>query len=205
VRAIGSAVWYSQGLHSEPRAVLAIPEPEETNVLFRAMRHYARGEALARQGDAGAVRAEAAALKALREGPLAPQLGTRAGGALAEVAQRVLEGRAAMLAGDHAAAQTAYRAAMERQIAAQFGSDPPLWWYSTRRSLAAALLAAGNHADAREQLVASLETWPNDALALYALSRAEEGLGNREAAAAALTRARAGWAGDVAQVPLSRI
>jgi hypothetical protein len=205
VRVIGSAVWYAQGLHGDPQAVLAVPEPEESNVLFRALRHYARGEALTRRGDAAGVRAEAAALKALREGPLAPQLGTRAGGALAEIAQRVLEGRAAMLAGDHAAAEAAYRAAMDRQAAAQFGSDPPLWWYSTRRSLAAALLAAGNHADAREQLVASLEAWPNDPLALYALARAEEGLGNRDAAAAALARARTGWAGNVAEVPLSRI
>ncbi|HEX8193205.1 MAG TPA: hypothetical protein VF552_09920 [Allosphingosinicella sp.] len=204
-RGIGSAVWYSEGLHGDPRAVLAIPEPEESNVLFRAMRHYARGEALSRQGNAAGVRAEAEALKALREGPLAPQLGTRAGGALAEIAQRVLEGRAEMLAGDHAAAQAAYRAAMDRQAAARFGSDPPLWWYSTRRSLAASLLAAGNHADAREQLVASLENWPNDPLALYALAKAEEGLGNRDAAAAALARARAGWEGDVSQVPLSRI
>jgi tetratricopeptide (TPR) repeat protein len=204
-RGIGSAVWYSEGLHGDPRSVLAIAEPEESNVLFRAMRHYARGEALSRQGNAAGVRAEAEALKALREGPLAPQLGNRAGGALAEIAQRVLEGRAAMLAGNHEAAATAYRAAMDRQVAARFGSDPPLWWYSTRRSLAAALLAAGNHADAREQLVASLESWPNDPLALYALAKAEEGMGNRDAAAAALARARAGWSGDVAQVPLSRI
>jgi tetratricopeptide (TPR) repeat protein len=204
-RGIGSAVWYAQGLHAEPAAVLAIPEPEETNVLSRAMRHYARGEALSRLGNAAGVRAEAEALKSLREGPLAPQLGSRAGGALAEIAQRVLEGRAAMLAGNHDAAQAAYRAAMDRQAAAQFGSDPPLWWYSTRRSLAASLMAAGNHADAREQLVASLENWPNDPLALYALAKAEEALGNRDAAAAALARARAGWTGDVAQVPLSRI
>ncbi|HEY0013507.1 MAG TPA: hypothetical protein VGB79_11740 [Allosphingosinicella sp.] len=203
-RTIGSATWYAEGLHGDPRTVLAVPEPEETNVFFRAMRHYARGEALARQGDAGAVRAEAEALKTLREGALAPQLG-RGGGALAEIAQRVLEGRAAMLAGDHRAAEAAFRAAMERQAAAQFGSDPPLWWYSTRRSLAAALLAAGNHADAREQLVASLEDWPNDALALFALAKAEEGLGNRDAAAASLARARSGWTGDVTQVPLSRI
>jgi tetratricopeptide (TPR) repeat protein len=203
-RTIGSAVWYSEGLHGNPLAVLAIPEPEESNVIFRAMRHYARGEALTRQGNAAAVRAEAEALKTLRDGALAPQLG-RGGGALAEIAQHVLEGRAAMLAGNHEAAQAAYRAAMDRQIAAQFGSDPPLWWYSTRRSLAASLLAAGNHADAREQLVASLEHWPNDPLALYALAKAEEGLGNRDAAAAALARARAGWSGDVSQVPLARI
>jgi tetratricopeptide (TPR) repeat protein len=205
VRNIGSAFWYAQGLHGDPRAVLGIAEPGEGQALFRAMRHYARGEALARRSDAAAVRAEARAIAELLAGPSAAQIGGRGGTMLAEIAQRVLEGRAAMLAGDHSAAEAAYRAAMEKQAAAGFGSDPPLWWYSVRRSLAAALLAAGNAADAREQLVASLEHWPNDALALYALSQAERALGNAAAADEALRRARAGWAGDLSEVPLARI
>ncbi|MEA3016491.1 MAG: hypothetical protein QOI38_1213 [Sphingomonadales bacterium] len=204
VRAIGSAYWYAQGLHGEPRAVLGIAEPGEGQALFRAMRHYARGEALARRGDAAAVRGEAQAIAAILAGPSAAQIGGRGGTALAEIAQRVLQGRAAMLAGDHSAAEAAYRAAMEKQAGAGFGSDPPLWWYSVRRSLAAALLAAGNAADAREQLVASLEHWPNDALALYALSQAERALGNAAAADEALRRARAGWAGNL-DLPLARI
>jgi tetratricopeptide (TPR) repeat protein len=205
VRAIASAVWFSQGLHAPPERVLALADPGEAQVLHRAMRHYARGEALARRGVAGAVRAEAKAIADILAGPQAAQIGGRAPTILAEIAERVLEGRAAMLAGDHDAAAAAYRSAMDKQAAANFGSDPPLWWYSTRRSLGAALLAAGNAADAREQLLASLQRWPNDPLALYALSRAEQALGNASAAADALRRARAGWAGDVAQVPLARI
>jgi tetratricopeptide (TPR) repeat protein len=205
VRGIASAVWYSQGLHAPVERVLAIADPGEEQVLFRTLRHYARGEALARQGNAAAVAAEAKSIADILGGPDAARIGGRAGTILAEIAQKVIEGRAAMLAGDHQAAQAAYRAAMEKQVAARFGSDPPLWWYSTRRSLAAALLAGGNAADAREQLVASLEAWPNDALALYALSRAEQALGNASAAADALRRAQAGWAGDVSQVPLARI
>jgi tetratricopeptide (TPR) repeat protein len=205
VRAIGSAYWYAQGLHGDPQAVLGLADPGERQMLFRAMRHYARGEALARRSDAAAVRAEARALADILAGPSAARIGGRAGTTLAEIAQRVLEGRAAMLAGDHSAAEAAYRAAMEKQAAAGFGSDPPLWWYSVRRSLAAALLAGGNAADAREQLVASLEHWPNDALALHTLAQAERALGNAAAADEALRRARAGWAGDVAAVPLARI
>jgi tetratricopeptide (TPR) repeat protein len=204
-RVVGSAVWYAQGLHGDPQAVLRIAEPEQSNVLHRAMRHYARGEALARQGDAAAVRAEAAAIAAIVDGPEAPQLGGRAPAILAAIARHVLEGRAAMIAGDHAAAQAAYRLAMEQQAASNFGSDPPLWWYSVRRSVAAATLAAGDAASAREQLLASLADWPNDALALLALSRAEMALGNRVAAEDALARARANWTGDVSQVPLARI
>ena len=174
-------------------------------MLFRALRHYARGEALARQGDAAAVRAEAQAIAAIVDGPQAAALGSRSREHLAAIARHVLEGRAAMIAGDFAAAEAAYRAAMDRQTAAQFGMDPPLWWYSVRRSLAAALIARGDHASAKAQLLASLEAWPNDPLALLALARAEEGLGNREAAVAALARARSGWKGDLSRIPLERI
>ena len=204
-RVIGSAVWFSEGLHRNPQAVLRIGDPGEDQVLFRALRHYARGEAQARLGNAAAVREEARAISTILEGGDAARIGGRPATLLAEISQKVLEGRAAMLAGDHIAAETAYRAAMEKQAGAGFGSDPPLWWYSTRRSVAAALLAGGNAADAREQLLASLESWPNDPLALYALARAEQALGNASAAADALRRARAGWSGDVSAVPLARI
>ncbi len=201
-RLLGSSVFFAAGLHGEIDEMLALPEPEQA--LEQAIRHYARGEALARRGQAEGVRAEAAALARLREGTAAPGLG-RMGTPLAEVFQHVLEGRAAMLAGDHAAAAEAYRKGMQAQLAAGFGSDPPLFWYSVRRSLAAALLAAGDAEGARNQLFASLRRWPNDPLALYTLSLAERRLGDAASADRNLARARAGWAGDVTQVPLSRI
>ncbi len=201
-RLLGSAGWYSQGLHSPVADVLAIPEQERA--FDKVMRHYARGEALARRGDAAAVRAEAAAIARLREGSDAPALG-RGGSALADIVQHVLEGRAAMLAGEHDAAEAAYRKAMERQLRSRFGNDPPLFWYSVRRSLAAARLAGGDARGARAQLEASLRRWPNDPLALYALSQADRSLGDAAAAERNLARARAVWAGDLADLPLSRI
>jgi hypothetical protein len=201
-RLLGSATYYAQGLHGEIGDVLAMAEPGPAGE--KVLRHYARGEALARRGDSSGVRAEAAAIAAIRAGREAPTLG-RAGSALAEVFQYVLEGRAAMLAGDPGAAAAAYRKAMERQLAANFGSDPPLFWYSVRRSLAAAMLAAGDHESARAQLYASLRHWPNDALALYVLARADRAAGDAASAGRNLARARALWAGDLARMPLARI
>ena len=201
-RLLGSSVYYTAGLHGDVEAVLALPEPEAA--LDKALRYYARGEALARRGDAAAVRSEALALARLREGTDAPGLG-RAGTALATIFQNVLEGRAAMLAGNPEAAAQAYRRAMDAQLAANFGNDPPLFWYSARRSLAAALLASGDAEGARNQLFASLRRWPNDPLALYALSLADRRLGDARSAERNLARARAGWVGDVTQIPLSRI
>jgi tetratricopeptide (TPR) repeat protein len=199
---LGTATFYTRGLYDDVDAMLAVAEP--ANVFDKAQYHYARGEALARRGDAAAVRAEAAAIAALREGRDSPGLGNR-GGQLAEVFQYVLEGRAAMLAGNAAAAQTAYRRAMEKQLVARFGMDPPLFWYSVRRSLAAATLAAGDAESARQQIYASLRRWPNDALALYVLSQADRAAGDIASAERNLARARALWAGDVTQVPLARI
>jgi tetratricopeptide (TPR) repeat protein len=202
IRVLGAATFYARGLYDDIDAVLALPAP--ANVFDRAQRHYARGEALARRGDPAAVRAEAAAIAALRAGRDSPGLGRR-GEQLAEVFQYVLEGRAAMLAGDPGAAAAAYRKAMERQLASDFGSDPPLFWYSVRRSLGAAMLASGDPLSARAQLYVSLRSWPNDALALYALSRADRAAGDAASADRNLARARALWAGDVTQVPLPRI
>lgn len=201
-RLLGSAVYYSAGLHGDVDAVLALPDSE--HAIEQAMRHYARGEALARRGDGAAVRAEAAAIAAVRTGTTAPSLG-QGGAMLAEVAQLVLEGRAAMLEGRHAAAAKAYRKAMDAQLRARFGADPPLFWYSVRRSLAAAMLARGDHRGARRQVEASLRRWPKDPLALYLLSLAQREAGDEAASEANLARARADWAGDVTQVPLSRI
>ena len=199
---LGTATFYTRGLYDDVDAVLAMAEP--ANVFDKAQFHYARGEALARRGDAAGVRGEAAAIASLRQGRDSPGLGRR-GDQLAEVFQYVLEGRAAMFASNAAAAQTAYRKAMERQLTAGFGMDPPLFWYSVRRSLAAATLAAGDAQSARAQIYASLRRWPNDALALYVLAQADRAAGDLASAARNLARARGLWAGDLTSVPLARI
>jgi hypothetical protein len=201
---VRAATWYAEGLHAPVEKVLAAPQPD--GALMKAMRLYARGEALARKGDAAGVRAEAAAIAAFLASPDARGLGSKAVEALVKVTQHVLEGRAAMLAGDHQAAETAFRAGMTAQETAGFGTDPPPFWYPVRRSLAAAMLARGDAEGARRQLTALFEKWPGDPLALLTLSRVEAALGRTAEAESALARARAGWnGGDVSAVPATRI
>jgi tetratricopeptide (TPR) repeat protein len=203
LRFMRSVTWYAAGRHSDVGEVLAAPEP--VTALMRAMRHYARGEALARKGDAHAVAAEAAAIAGLRDGLEGRALGSKGAEALAAIAQHVLEGRSAMLAGNPSAAAKAYRAAMGTQESAGFGGDPPPFWYSVRRSLAAATLAAGDAEGAKRQLAASLAKWPGDPLALYLLSKAEAKLGQQADSAAHLARAKGLWAGNVESIPLALI
>jgi tetratricopeptide (TPR) repeat protein len=200
-----ASTYYAYGLHRGIDEVLAMPEPPAVAAFERAMYHYARGEALARRGDSAAVRAEARAIAALRTGTSGRAIGSAYAESLVEVAQHVLEGRAFMLADDPRAAAAAYWAGMTKQASAHFSYDPPPFWYSVRRSLAASLLAQGDSAGAEHQLTASLEKWPNDPLALYLLSQAQEKQGRGEEAARTLARARAGWAGDLEAMPLQRI
>ena len=175
--------------------VAALPEPDAARPLMRVGWRYARGEAAARHGDAAAVRAEAQAIAALvAEDKFTGMMQTRQK-EVAQLFQKVLEGRAAMLAGDHAAAKLAYGDAATLQAKHPEGGDPPLIWYPTRRSLAAALLASGDAAAAKAKIEALLKDWPGDPYSYFVLAKAEAALGNETAAAEAMKRSKVEWVG----------
>lgn len=192
------------GRFADADRVAALKEPPASHPMLRISWRYARGEAAARAGNAQAVRAEAAAIAELREhesfsaGPLQERRRD-----FTELSQRVLEGRAAMIEGDHAAAMTAYGRAAELQGKSEEGGDPPVVWYPTRRSLAAAMLASGDAAGARAKVLELLEDWPNDPYSHFVLAQAETALGNAAAAAEAERRSGAEWVGGAMSLNLA--
>lgn len=180
----------------------ALSEPAVSRPVQRAGWRYARGEYAARQGDARAVRAEAAAIAELRE-----SLPTEGPGKFTrdftEVFQRVLEGRAAMLERNWDAAIVAYGRAAEIQGQGEEGGDPPIIWFPTRRSLAAALLESGDAQGARDKVLDLLRDWPNDPYSYFVLEQAERRLGNVQAAQDARERGRAEWVGGSQSLALA--
>lgn len=192
------------GRYGDAAQVAALPEPPETHPLLRISWRYARGEAAARAGDAAAVRAEAEAIRHIREtdsfkaGPMAEERQ-----AFTEISQRVLEGRAAMIERDWAAAITAFGRAAEIQGKGEEGGDPPIIWYPTRRSLAAALLASGDAAAARVKVMELLEDWPGDPYSYFVLAEAEAALGDTAAAEDAREKARVEWVGGAMRLGLA--
>ncbi|MFE9083275.1 hypothetical protein ACQKKG_01660 [Brevundimonas sp. NPDC003935] len=173
----------------------ALKEPPATHPLLRISWRYARGEAAARAGDAAAVRVEADAIKALREatpfsGPMAEQRAV-----FTELSQRILEGRAAMIEGNASAAVAAFTRAAQIQAMDDEGGDPPIIWYPTRRSLAAALLASGDAVGAKAKVEELLKDWPSDPYSYFVLAEAERKLGNADAAAEATRRSNIEWIG----------
>ena len=192
------------GRYGDAAQVAALPEPPETHPLLRISWRYARGEAAARAGDAAAVRAEAEAIRQIRDtegfktGPMA-----EARQAFTEISQRVLEGRAAMIERDWAAAITAFSRAAEIQGKDDEGGDPPIVWYPTRRSLAAALLASGDATGARAKVLELLEDWPGDPYSYFVLAEAEAALGHSDAAAEARRLSRVEWIGGAMSLGLA--
>ena len=175
--------------------VAALEQPPETKPLLLASWRYGRGEAAARAGDAAAVRAEAEAIKAIREGDAITGDQADDMKLFVEVSQRVLEGRAAMIEGNAAAAVAAFARAADIQGMEEEGGDPPIIWFPTRRSLAAAMLANGDAAGAKAKVEELLVDWPMDPYSYFVLAEAEAALGNNGAAEAAREKARVEWIG----------
>lgn len=155
---------------AEPARVMALPEPKLPFLI--AAWHYARGEALARQGNAAGVRREAAAIRGIT-GELSKDDGSLQAQTLTFIARNVLIGRAAMLDRRPADAAIAFQQAAELQESDDFSSvsDPPAWHYPVRRDLAAALLAQNDRAGARRELDAALKYRPKDPGSLALLSK----------------------------------
>jgi len=192
-KASASRVWFAYGRYGEIDKVLAMPAPD--NSIQKAMWHYARGEALARRRDSAGVRAEAAAILAVKATVKADGMGDFV--EFADIAHEVLLGRAAMLDGFAPQAAKHFRKAAELQER-KLGDlrDPPPWWYPVRRSYAAALLADGKIDLALKETDKVLAKWPHDPLTLLIASRATAHKGDRDAAEVKLAAARREWVGS---------
>lgn len=186
--------YFAEGRFADTAKVLALPEPKLPFV--RAYWHYARGEAQARLGNAAGVRAEAGLIPWTVDGKGANDVvaATR----LARIARLVLQGRAAMLENQPAEALKAFRqaAAIQEDARVNDFSDPPLWWYPVRRSVAEALLMSGDAAGALAEADASLKAHPLDPMTLAVRARAQAALGNTAAAGRDRAVALRTWRGD---------
>lgn len=190
----------AEGRFADPAAVLALPDPGAKQPLLRAYRHYARGEAFARQGKAAAVRAEAAAIALPAPAKVAPDIAKADAVSrdMARIAQLVLLGRAAMI--DHqptlAIRHFAKATKIEESRRVTYYADPPAWWYPVRRSLAAALLEAGRPAEALVHVNAALKRRPLDPVSTGLRGQILVKLGQPEAATRDRDAAAKTWHGS---------
>ncbi len=196
--AAGTA-YAAQGRFGDPDAVLALADPGPAAPLVRAFWHYARGEAYARRGDAAGVRAEAAAI-ALPALPATADKPLVAAHRMGQIAILVLTGRAEMIDQhpDRAIRAFARATKIEESKVVTYYADPPAWWYPVRRSLASALLMAGQPAKALVQADAALKRRPLDPVTTSLRANILARLGQEAAATQDRAMVAKDWHGDAA-------
>ena len=150
--------------------ILEEPEPYEPFAFARAIWHYGRGVAHAALGDAEAARIELAAIEGLEPevdeifmGNVYPARD------LLEIAKSLLRGEMAYRSGDAANAVLAFEEAVSLQDALPY-TEPPFWYYPTRQSLGAALLASNRLAEAQAVFEEDLEQYPMNGWSMFGLA-----------------------------------
>jgi len=186
--------------------VMALEDPGAELPFLQAVRHYARGEALARAGRAGDARGEAEAIGGIiNEGDLS---GLENNGIPAldilNIARRVVIARAALVEEDYGTAIEALEEAVALQEKIAY-TEPPYWYYPVKQTLAATLLKAGKTNRAEQLFVEALAENPNNGWVLYGLSKAYEAQGDKNAKKYALGLFKDAWAGDRKAINLDQL
>ncbi len=173
--------------------ILEEPEPYEPFAFARAIWHYGRGVAHAALGDAGAARVELAAIEGLEPevdeifmGNVYPARD------LLEIAKSLLRGEMAYRSGDAANAVLAFEAAVTLQDALPY-TEPPFWYYPTRQSLGAALLASNRLAEAQAVFEEDLEQYPMNGWSMFGLAEALRRQGDDAGAGKVAARFETVW------------
>lgn len=167
------------------REILAEPAPDKMLTLDTAMWLYARAFAHANLGDLKAARADRARLAALKSADFAryDTFGVPAAGMI-DVALASTDGEIARKSGDLPGAIEAFRHAMHVQHALPY-TEPAYWHRPVAHLLGAALLEAGQPAEAEAVYRESLQDYRRDGWALAGLVKALEAQGKDATAAKA--------------------
>ena len=173
--------------------ILSEPEPHAPFAFARAIWHYGRGVAYASMENKESALKELAAIELLE--PEVDEIfmgNVYPAKSLIGIAKSLLRGEIAFRSGAMAAAVTSFEQAVAMQDALPY-TEPPFWYYPTRQSLGAALLADGRAAEAQLVFEADLEQYPMNGWSLYGLTEALNAQGLTAPAEAARQRFETVW------------
>ena len=171
--------------------------PDTTAPYPMAIWHYARGTALARSGQLDAARRELGRLETVAADPALRALRIKninPASQLVRIAQLTLSADLAAAQGDIAGAVRLLREATAIEDALAY-DEPHLWLAPTRQALGAALLAAGQPAEAAQVYRQDLRHYPANGWSLGGLAIALQQLQQPQAAKEAADAAAAAFDG----------
>lgn len=175
--------------------ILKEPAPPKDLTFTTAMWHYTRGLAFAATGQPGKAKTQRAELDAIARGTPKERIigdGTSAR-QIMELASAALAGAIASAQGNHKLAASEYRQAVEIQDLVAY-TEPPIWYYPTRESLGAELLANGQGREAETVYRQDLVKNPENPRALYGLAQALHAQRRDKEAASVEERFTKAWA-----------
>ena len=111
---------------------------------------------------------------------------------LLEIAKSLLRGEMAYRSGDAANAVLAFEEAVALQDALPY-TEPPFWYYPTRQSLGAALLASNRLAEAQAVFEEDLEHYPMNGWSMFGLAEALRRQGDETGAEQMTARFKTVW------------
>jgi tetratricopeptide (TPR) repeat protein len=179
--------------------VLADPLPPADIRFSYGMAEYARGVAYAAKGQWADAQAALDTVTAINA---ATPEGADAKTALS-IAVHALEGEIATRRGDFDTGIHHFRAALAIEDAGLY-FEPPKWYHPIRQSLGAALLSAGQNAEAEAVYREDLRRFPENGWSLFGLAQALRAQGKTTEAAAVDERFRRAWAGADVTLVASR-
>ncbi|MDA9064752.1 hypothetical protein N9K37_05335, partial [Pseudomonadales bacterium] len=174
--------------------IMAAPEPPAEFSYSQAIRHYARGVALAARGDLKGARTEQAAIEPIKSTVSIIFLDKRdyPASLLLDIANALLLGEIKLAEQDYAGAVVDFENAVAFQDLLPY-TEPPFWYYPTRQSLGYALLKGGHAAEAEAVYRKDLTDYPRNGWSLFGLSQALEAQGKTSEAAAVHRKFETVW------------
>ena len=120
------------------------------------------------------------------------------------IARTVIVARVAQAKGDKGAAVARFEEAAALQDKLPY-TEPPYWYYPIRQSLAAALLQAGRHVEAKQQFELALRKAPSNGWSYYGLAELYKARGNTAEARKAEADLAKTWIGDRKLLQISNL
>lgn len=164
--------------------ILKEPHPHEGFMFAKSIWHYARGVAYAAKGQGAMAESELTQLIPLKDDVAVTFLDSAdyPGSVLVAIAIDLLRGEIAYRSGDFDTAAEEFAQAVIKQDSLPY-TEPPFWYYPTRQSLGAALLAGGELERAEAVFREDLERYPHNGWSMFGLVQSLEAQGKDEAAA----------------------
>jgi hypothetical protein len=182
--------------------ILQMPAPHKRLVANNLMWRFARTTALAAKGDRPGAARERDGFESLRKGLPPEQLWMN--NKAAEVMSMASEILRARTAASPAESVPHWKRAVELQDKLVY-DEPPAWYHPVRESLGAALVRAGNAAEAEAVLREGVRRSPRNGRMLFGLLEALRAQGKRDSAVWVEKEFRAAWSRADAKLTLDRL